>query len=258
MLKSLLFRSATGERNFGDELNLWMWRRYIPEEFFLRNEGQLLGIGTLIRPEYIKERPLVIFGTGAGFARFSRKDLEGASVRFVRGPRTAAAIGQPNKWITDPGVIVADQIKNDSKKLYECSFMPHWETEKEQPTLRDALAEEGIHYISPTRDVDTVLSEIAASEKLLTEAMHGAVCADALRVPWVPLYFRSGHTFKWYDWCSSIEIHYDPVDLNIFAIDTARSAHPELSTDHRHRINLSRVKDEMFRLKDDMEHGEIR
>lgn len=41
--------------------------------------------------------------------------------------------------------------------------------------------------------------------------MHGAIVADALRVPWIPVAF--GDTvlpFKWRDWLSTLDLPYEP------------------------------------------------
>jgi len=55
--------------------------------------------------------------------------------------------------------------------------------------------------------VEKVLSEIQQSEVLLAEAMHGAIVADALRVPWVAVRMYSQFLdFKWNDWSQSINV----------------------------------------------------
>src|SRR5205814_2371845 len=47
---------------------------------------------------------------------------------------------------------------------------------------------------------------------LVTEAMHGAVVADALRVPWIALRMYSKiDEFKWRDWCASLRLPYEPL-----------------------------------------------
>jgi succinoglycan biosynthesis protein ExoV len=55
--------------------------------------------------------------------------------------------------------------------------------------------------------VDRVLVEIQQTEILLAEAMHGAIVADALRVPWIPVRMYSQFMeFKWRDWTQSIQV----------------------------------------------------
>jgi succinoglycan biosynthesis protein ExoV len=69
----------------------------------------------------------------------------------------------------------------------------------------------GWRYIDPSWEIQQVLDEIAVSRVLATEAMHGAIVADALGVPWVPVITSPGIlTFKWQDWCSSIGLPYRP------------------------------------------------
>jgi succinoglycan biosynthesis protein ExoV len=48
---------------------------------------------------------------------------------------------------------------------------------------------------------------------LLTEAMHGAVVADAIRVPWIAIDSTGCFPmlpFKWQDWCMSVGVSYCP------------------------------------------------
>jgi succinoglycan biosynthesis protein ExoV len=72
----------------------------------------------------------------------------------------------------------------------------------------------GVHYISSTWSVDECLAQLEASELVITEAMHGAILADAYRVPWIPMrYGYRSFDFKWHDWCRSMGLSYEPVDL---------------------------------------------
>jgi len=67
----------------------------------------------------------------------------------------------------------------------------------------------GIHYIDPVGEIETVISEISQSRVLVSEAMHGAIVADTLRVPWIPV--RTSPKilpFKWRDWCASMQVPY--------------------------------------------------
>lgn len=255
MLIPKIFRAGPDKRNFGDELNLWMWDKYIPSDAFDRNDGQLLGIGTMIGKDITPERPLVIFGSGAGYSPIP--DLSGADVRFVRGPRTAAAIGESVKWITDPAILIADG-HSDYQKVYDVSFMPHWVTAESDATLRDAASLAGINLILPSEPIDTVVRKIGQSRLLVTEALHGAVAADSLRVPWIPVYFQRGHIFKWFDWCCSMGIRYDPVDLTVYSLEFASRRRPQLSNWITFKMALRAVKEEMYRLRDDIINGRIR
>lgn len=69
-------------------------------------------------------------------------------------------------------------------KKWKYSFMPHvgsldffdWEA------ICNKL---NINFIDPRENPLTVLTNIRASEKIITEAMHGAIVADSFRIPWI-------------------------------------------------------------------------
>jgi succinoglycan biosynthesis protein ExoV len=72
-----------------------------------------------------------------------------------------------------------------------------------------------LHYIDPTASTETVLADIQSTEVLIAEAMHGAIVADALRVPWVAVRaYASMLSSKWVDWCQSLRLEYRPNRLS--------------------------------------------
>ena len=115
--------------------------------------------------------------------------------------------------ITDSAYLLRKLDFPKEKKLYPFSFMPHWRS-AESCDFKQLCEDIGIHFIDPTASVDEVLLDILRSEIVVSEAMHGAIVADALRVPWVPV--RCGihiSEFKWLDWCKSLELDYKPYRL---------------------------------------------
>jgi succinoglycan biosynthesis protein ExoV len=91
--------------------------------------------------------------------------------------------------------------------------MPHWYS-AENGDWRTVCAQAGMHYIDPLGGVEQVLSEIQATRLLITEALHGAIVADALRVPWVPVVaYKHILALKWLDWCESLGLDYRPYHL---------------------------------------------
>jgi succinoglycan biosynthesis protein ExoV len=55
--------------------------------------------------------------------------------------------------------------------------------------------------------VEEVLAQIQQTELLLAEAMHGAIVADALRVPWIAIRLYGNFLeFKWQDWTQSLKL----------------------------------------------------
>jgi succinoglycan biosynthesis protein ExoV len=62
-----------------------------------------------------------------------------------------------------------------------------------------------IRYIDPLAPVPEICAQLARSSLVIAEAMHGAIVADAFRVPWIPA-STSGrfNLFKWQDWAMSL------------------------------------------------------
>lgn len=200
--------------NFGDDLNALIWPKLIPEA--LHDDGSntmLLGIGSILFDTFPPALRKVVIGSGyAGYT--PKPDVDDKwTFYFVRGPRTAAALGlDPDLAITDAAILLRlayPELGRASKK-YPVSFMPHWES-AEFGTWKEVTDAAGINLIDPRSTVEDTLEQLSATELLITEAMHGAIAADALRVPWVPVTPNNKqHHFKWLDWCDSLSIPYRP------------------------------------------------
>jgi succinoglycan biosynthesis protein ExoV len=58
------------------------------------------------------------------------------------------------------------------------------------------------------------MTGIAETEVIITEAMHGAIIADAFRIPWIPVRTHQEILdFKWKDWTSSVCVEYKPKSI---------------------------------------------
>jgi succinoglycan biosynthesis protein ExoV len=52
-----------------------------------------------------------------------------------------------------------------------------------------------------------VLAQISRARLVLAESLHAAICADAYRVPWLPVLTSPRiNAFKWHDWLRSLEL----------------------------------------------------
>jgi succinoglycan biosynthesis protein ExoV len=204
--------------NFGDELNTVLWPKLLGDGFF-DDDGTVvfLGIGSLLgwpKGDDSVMRHRIVFGSGA--MRADATELEPLDPRWhvycVRGPSTVEAYGLDAALaLTDPAVLVADFYRR-VEPTHRFGFMPHLAEAREWSTLLSGVcADLGVRYIDPRDDVESVIESIGSVSTMVTEAMHGAIVADALRVPWIPAYTtRRPHRFKWTDWCRSIEIDYEP------------------------------------------------
>jgi succinoglycan biosynthesis protein ExoV len=199
-----------GATNFGDELNLLLWDHLLPQ-LSKAGPGLFFGVGTVLTEPLPIERPIIVFGSGAGYGPVPA--LNGVELRFVRGPRTAALTGAP--WITDPAILIRHIVKRASTPYIKVGFVPHWQTMAVDTTMAERFAPLGITVIDPMGPVMQVLQAIAGCELVVAEAMHGAIVADALRIPWIPTFLTSQHIFKWFDWCQSMELPYEPQPLDI-------------------------------------------
>lgn len=262
------------ENNFGDQLNTWLWDQLIPGVLDDDDSTAFVGIGTLLNDRLSlrtkNARLRVIFGTGAGYGQGVLKLDNSYKIYCVRGPLSAKALEIDSKFaVTDGAILIRKIYQSDSKKLYKFSYIPHHKTAGEGWRL--VCESLGFGYIDPQWPIEKVLSCISQSEVILAEAMHGAIIADAFRIPWIPVISHPTILpFKWQDWCQSIDIDYKPsyIDrlhhprqkLDIFSparlvrdwfrqkqsasqlLNVAKTVHPNLSSD----IKLETLTQEMY------------
>lgn len=217
-MEFLYYKDKKG--NFGDDLNPWLWTRLFPEEKQI--EKYFVGIGTVLFQDnklfgnLSDNKDRIVFGSGV---RPSYKRLffdEKWDIRFLRGPLSAAYLHNEYKYITDAAYALR-QLPNfgdiaSAPKKYDISFIPYFQS-LNYLNWKNICSELGINYISPHAEfgIDHILSEIASSKTIITEAMHGAILADIFRIPWHRLVFSTPHNeggmvseFKWNDWMNSV------------------------------------------------------
>ncbi len=195
--------------NFGDELNASLWDRLLGTEFFDDDEDELfVGIGSIIWNTFPPTARKIVMGSGyAGYT--GAPDVRDGSwdIRFVRGPRTAQVLGLPREAaITDAAVLIRAVPLPAARGVGRVCFMPHHDS-LERGHWREVCAMASIDLIDPTDPVDDVMARIRGARLLLTEAMHGAIVADALRTPWIAVRpFQPRHRAKWLDWSESLSL----------------------------------------------------
>jgi len=199
--------------NFGDELSPWLFSRLLPD-FFDDDEsvvfygiGSIIGINFHSNPDFIPRRIIVGSGYVPNYARKPEID-EKWDFQFVRGPRTAKSLGlPPDMGIGDAAILLRSVLKNPERTNEVVSFMPHWQS-IDSGNWEEACKRAGINFIDARRPIEEVLSEILRSRLVIAEAMHGAIVADALRVPWLPVTpINAVHADKWHDWAEALDMN---------------------------------------------------
>ncbi len=224
--------------NYGDVLNKHIWPFYLGS--YLNREDNILmfGIGTLLGQKISHQGKVIVCGSGCGY----EPDLTAVKdykIFFVRGPNSASLLGLPEDMaITDPAILV-DECFPPEPRRDRVVFMPHLETSR-SPLWRRICGMAGIHYVDPMDDAKTISAHLSSARLVIAEAMHGAIVADAYRVPWIPVATSTRiNQFKWNDWAASLKIQLNFRTLPLLGVSdvfrcltgdakTARTLHAHL------------------------------
>ncbi|MDD3371028.1 MAG: polysaccharide pyruvyl transferase family protein [Alphaproteobacteria bacterium] len=201
--------------NFGDALNGWLWEKLIPDFFDGDPSMQVSVIGTIISINMPQDCQWIVLGSGVGYGPKPQGfGSDNWNILCVRGPLSAEILGLPqDKAITDGAFFLsflpeyAPISKEERKGVV---FMPHL-TALEKGLWKKACDKAGIEYLDPTADSTKLAQRIRSARLVLADAMHAAIVADTLRVPWIPLVATpNSNTFKWLDWTLSMGVPYVP------------------------------------------------
>ena len=215
-----LFYHKDPTGNFGDDLNEWFWDKALPGFREWSSDTYLIGIGTLINRKRLanfRDKNVVIVGAGVGYGGGPPDQPLPPNWRIyaVRGPESARALGiKKSLGIVDPAAILPsfpefNGLRTEGLPL----FIPHHKSVNRH-VWRPACDNVGLSFISPSENAKTVIRRIASAPYVITEAMHGAIIADAFRVPWIPIRIGTQfNDFKWQDWLQSLSISASPNPL---------------------------------------------
>lgn len=206
------------DTNFGDALNGWLWERLLPGTFDDDARVRFSGIGTILNGTMPPADRWVVFTSGVGYPPLPRGFGDARwSVISVRGPLSASALGLPAcAAVTDGALLLAalaEYAPLPSSERASVVFVPHRGAARSGEW--QAVAERaGVQYVNPLAESREVVARLRRARLVLADAMHAAIVADAMRVPWVPL-STSSHIngFKWLDWTLSMGVPYRPVKL---------------------------------------------
>ncbi len=249
----ILYRWRGVSSNFGDELNLVLWPRLLPGFFDGDPAIRFLGIGSVLDQRHPPRTVKLVAGAGyGGYERPARLDANWI-IHWVRGPRTAAMLGlSPRLALGDPAVLVPATLvapgpRGSAAAGDDIGFMPHFESAA-RGAWRRASHLAGIRLIDPRDPPLQILQAIRGCKLLLSEALHGVIVADALRVPWIAIRpLARVHRAKWLDWADTVDLRPRFHDLPASTL-SEWAASSRLGCWHPTRTWLDRQQDRMEKL----------
>jgi len=201
----ILYRWQGSAPNFGDELNTVLWPRLLPDFFDDDPATRFLGIGSVLDRRHADANLKLVAGSGyGGYLQPPLLDRRW-HIAWVRGPRTARMLALPDALgFGDPASLLPCAGLVPNLPRLRVGFMPHFESAARGAWDAAARAA-GIVLIDPRGDPLAIAAAIASCHVLLSEALHGAIVADALGVPWIAIEPLSAiHRPKWQDWADSL------------------------------------------------------
>lgn len=205
-MKLYFFKAAEG--NVGDDLNPWLWPKVLPEILDDDPAHLLIGIGTLLNHRIPKAERYTVLSAGIGYG--NKPPLQTGIWEFIalRGPRSQQAVGAKDvPCLLDGGYLMPEYFQPDASKRYSVAYIPHVDSILCGQWQRVCQLA-GIKMLDPRWPVEKFITELCSCEQVLTEAMHGAILADAYDIPWHPVKaYDFINDFKWQDWAESVDMN---------------------------------------------------
>lgn len=217
--------------NFGDELNTLLWPALLPGFFDSDTDVRFLGIGSVLDSRHPAGTIKLVAGSGyGGYEAKPRLDRSWV-IHWVRGPRTASQLSLPaGLALGDPALLLPSVLNLPPAQGRDIGFVPHFETAA-RGLWHLAAPRAGIRLIDPREPPLRVLAAMAACRLILSEALHGVIVADALRIPWIPIRpFAPVHRAKWADWLSVMQLRPRFVTLPASCFGELAAASPFLGS----------------------------
>ena len=203
-------------RNFGDDVNPFLLGAIFPRALIDSPTICLIGIGTILNDALLDKvtqfRRKIVFSSGVGYGAVSPHRFDDSwQFSCVRGPHSAEKLALPAERAICDGAILLRRYFAPLPESRRAGivFIPHINTSwVAGQVLGEICTSLRMRYLSPDCEETQFIDGVRAARLVITEAMHGAILADTMRVPWIAtrLYFHEA--FKWRDWFASLELPY--------------------------------------------------
>ncbi len=198
--------------NFGDTLNTMVWDRLFPDLFRLKEGILVYGIGTLLDGRHDRSKKKIVLGSGLGEAHAALPDPNW-EFRWVRGPLSAHEFGLSSELaLGDPAVLWPElQQGCGGTASGPIGLIPHYRT-WDSYDWEAVAAQAGMVAINPRLSPSEVIAQTRACSRVMAESLHGAICADAMAIPWAPCVLAHRfNDFKWMDWLATVNRRFTPM-----------------------------------------------
>lgn len=191
--------------NIGDDINEFIWQNLFDIEDDKNDEHLIIGIGSLLNTNIPAAKRYTVLSAGIGYGRLPKIDDTWKFVA-VRGVYSKKALNLNDDVILLDGAYLLKEFhqKPNITATNRVGYIPHV-TSLENGDWRKVCELANIKFIDPRLRLDEFLKELCSCEKVLTEAMHGAIIADCYGIPWKPIKaYHHINTNKWNDWLSAL------------------------------------------------------
>lgn len=209
------FSAVHGLRNFGDDINPLLLGKLFNPKLIACPKRCIIGVGTIINDKNAANlahyESKIVFSSRVGYGTLETRFDPSWDFVCVRGPNSAKILGLPaDKALCDGAVLLADFYPAKASGGRKGTvFIPHIDSDRENGLWwKGVCADLGLIYLSPGTPFEHFIETVQTASRVITEAMHGAILADTMRTPWVPVNHLFHERFKWEDWFNSMELTY--------------------------------------------------
>ncbi|MEQ3660123.1 MAG: polysaccharide pyruvyl transferase family protein [Glaciecola sp.] len=198
-----LYYCEMPDGNIGDDLNEYIWPHYLPAPK-KDSSHVVIGIGSLLNVNIPPAESYTVISAGVGYGDLPQIDNNWTFLA-VRGEYSKSSL-KLNKDVVllDGAYLLKDCYEIPKvKEKKGIGYIPHVES-LDYGDWERVCNLAGLVFIDPRLELNKFLPLLCSCEKVITEAMHGAIIADCYQIPWKPVKaYHHINTVKWDDWLSA-------------------------------------------------------